>query len=135
MKNILYPYTDISFLEFANLSNTYFFIIFVLIMGQQQTNIKEKGRVSLKEPRRYKVVIYNDDFTTMDFVVKILTTVFFKSENEAETLMMSVHKSGSAVVGIYSYDIALSKVRKATDMARQEGFPLKLTVLPEDKQA
>ena len=109
-------------------------------MGKQQTNIKEKGRVSLKEPRRYeprryKVVIYNDDFTTMDFVVKILTTVFFKSENEAEVLMMSVHKSGSAVVGIYSYDIALSKVRKATDMAREEGFPLKLTVLPEDKQA
>ena len=57
-------------------------------MGKQQTNIKEKGRVSLKEPRRYKVVIYNDDFTTMDFVVKILTTVFFKSENEAEVLMM-----------------------------------------------
>ena len=116
-------------------------------MGKQQTNIKEKGRVSLKEPRRYKVVIYNDDFTTMDFVVKVLTTVFFKSEAEAETLMMSVHKSGSAVVGIYSYDIALSKVRKATDMAREEGlrkatdmareegFPLKLTVLPEDKQA
>ena len=71
----------------------------------------------------------------MDFVVKVLTTVFFKSETEAETLMMSVHKSGSAVVGIYSYDIALSKVRKATDMAREEGFPLKLTVLPEDKQA
>ena len=71
----------------------------------------------------------------MDFVVKILTTVFFKSENEAKVLMMSVHKSGSAVVGIYSYDIALSKVRKATDMAREEGFPLKLTVLPEDKQA
>lgn len=70
-----------------------------------------------------------------DFVVKVLTTVFFKSETEAETLMMSVHKSGSAVVGIYSYDIALSKVRKATDMAREEGFPLKLTVLPEDKQA
>ena len=92
-------------------------------MGKQQTNIKEKGRVSLKEPRRYKVVIYNDDFTTMDFVVKVLTTVFFKSETEAETLMMSVHKSGSAVVGIY------------TDMAREEGFPLKLTVLPEDKQA
>ena len=104
-------------------------------MGQQQTNIKEKGRVSLKEPLRYKGIIYNDDFTTMDFVVKVLTTVFFKSETEAETLMMSVHKSGSAVVGIYSYDIALSKVRKATDMAREEGFPLKLTVLPEDKQA
>ena len=100
-------------------------------MGQQQTNIKEKGRVSLKEPRRYKVIIYNDDFTTMDFVVKVLTTVFFKSETEAETLMMSVHKSGSAVVGIYSYDIAMSKADKATRMARDEGFPLRLTIKPE----
>ena len=104
-------------------------------MEQQQSSSQAKERVDLKEPRRFKVVIHNDDFTTMDFVVKILTTVFFKSENEAEVLMMSVHKSGSAVVGIYSYDIALSKVRKATDMAREEGFPLKLTVLPEDKQA
>ena len=104
-------------------------------MGKQQTNIKGKGRVSLKEPARYKVVVYNDDFTTMDFVVRILTSVFFKSEKEAEMLMMTVHKNGSAVAGIYSYDIALSKVRKATGMAREEGYPLKLTVLPEDKQS
>lgn len=104
-------------------------------MGKQQTNIKEKGRISLKEPKRYKVVIYNDDFTTMDFVVKILIIVFFKSIIEAETLMMTVHNSGSAVIGIYSYDIALSKVKKVTDMARDEGFPLKLTILPEDKQS
>lgn len=104
-------------------------------MGKQQTNIKGKGRVSLKEPARYKVVVYNDDFTTMDFVVRILTSVFFKSEKEAEMLMMTVHKNGSAVAGIYSYDIALSKVRKATGMAREEGYPLKLIVLPEDKQS
>ena len=72
-------------------------------------------------------------FTTMEFVVKILTTVFFKSTMEAEALMMQVHKSESAVIGIYTYDIARSKVQKATRMAREEGFPLRLTVTPEEE--
>lgn len=85
----------------------------------------------LREPRRYKVIIYNDDFTTMEFVVLVLTSVFFKSAEEAEALMLSVHKSGSAVVGIYSYDMAISKVRKATMMAREENFPLRLECKPE----
>ena len=77
------------------------------------------------------MTIYNDDFTTMEFVVMILTQVFFKSEAEAETLMLQVHHSDKAVVGIYSYDVATSKVRKATAMAREAGFPLRLTVEPE----
>ena len=83
------------------------------------------------EPRRYKVTIYNDDFTTMEFVVMILIQVFFKSQAEAETLMLQVHHSDKAVVGIYSYDVAVSKVRKATNMAREAGFPLRLTIEPE----
>lgn len=86
-------------------------------MEQQQSSFKEKERIELREPRRFKVTIYNDDFTTMEFVVKVLTTVFYKSSVEAETLMLQVHKSNSAVVGIYSYDIAHSKVQKATRMA------------------
>jgi ATP-dependent Clp protease adaptor protein ClpS len=88
--------------------------------------------VDLKEPQRYKVTIYNDDFTTMEFVVKILVEVFYKSEAEAEVLMLKVHHSDKAVVGIYSYDVATSKVRKATNMAREAGFPLRLTVEPEE---
>lgn len=102
-------------------------------MAKEQSAIKEKQRTDLREPRRYKVIIYNDDFTTMDFVVKILTQVFFKSETEAERLMLQVHHSDKAVVGIYSYDVAISKVRKATNMAREAGFPLRLTVEPEKK--
>ena len=101
-------------------------------MAKEQSAIKERQRTDLREPKRYKVTIYNDDFTTMDFVVKILTLVFFKSEAEAETLMLQVHHSDKAVVGIYSYDVATSKVRKATNMAREEGFPLRLTVDPEE---
>ena len=95
-------------------------------MEQQQSSFKEKERIELREPRRFKVTIYNDDFTTMEFVVKVLTTVFYKSSAEAETLMLQV--------GIYSYDIAHSKVQKATRMARNEGFPLRLTVTPEEEE-
>jgi len=91
-----------------------------------------RQRIDLKEPRRYKVVIYNDDFTTMEFVVMILVQVFLKSEAEANALMLQVHHSDQAVVGIYSYDIAVSKVRKATDMAREQNYPLRLTVEPEE---
>ena len=101
-------------------------------MAKEQSNVKERQRVNLDEPRRWKVTIYNDDFTTMEFVVKILRVVFFKSEAEAEALMLKVHHSEKAVVGIYSYDIAVSKVDKATQMAQNEGFPLRLTYEPEE---
>ena len=92
---------------------------------------RERQRTDLREPRRYKVIIYNDDFTTMEFVVKILVEVFFKTEAEAEVLMLEVHRSVKAVVGIYTYDIAMSKVNKATQMANEAGFPPRLTCEPE----
>ena len=100
-------------------------------MPKEQTSIRERQRTDLREPRRYKVTIYNDDFTTMEFVVMILVQVFFKTEAEAEALMLQVHHSDKAVVGIYSYDVATSKKQKATNMAREAGFPLRLTVEPE----
>lgn len=100
-------------------------------MAKQQSSVSERQRTDIREPQRYKVYIHNDDFTTMDFVVKILMTVFFKSKAEAEALMLRVHHSDKALVGVYTYDIAVSKVRKATQMARDEGFPLRLTYQPE----
>jgi ATP-dependent Clp protease adaptor protein ClpS len=103
-------------------------------MPKEQSQIRERERVVIKEPRRYKVIIYNDDFTTMEFVVMILMQVFLKSEEDANALMLQVHHSDKAVVGIYTYDIAVSKARKATNMAREQGFPLRLTVEPEDKE-
>ena len=102
-------------------------------MAKEQSQIRERQRTHLREPRRFKVIIYNDDFTSMDFVVMILMEVFLKSEEEANALMLQVHHSDKAVVGIYTYDIATSKVRKATNMAREEGFPLRLTVEPEEE--
>lgn len=102
-------------------------------MAKEQSQIKERQRTNLKEPRRYKVIIYNDDFTTMEFVVLVLKQVFFKSEEDANALMLKVHHSDKAVVGIYTYDIAVSKARKATAMAREQGYPLRLTVEPEEE--
>lgn len=87
----------------------------------------------MDEPQRFKVLLHNDDFTTMEFVVRVLVTVFFKSQAEAETLMMAVHQKGQAVAGIYARDIAQSKVQKATRMARAENFPLRLTIEPEER--
>lgn len=68
----------------------------------------------------------------MEFVVMVLMDVFFMSEENAYALMMQIHHSDKAVAGVYTYDIAMSKARKATDMAREEGFPLRVTVEPED---
>ena len=93
--------------------------------------MRERHNTNIGEPRRFKVIIYNDDFTTMDFVVKVLRVVFFKTAAEAEQMMLLVHRTGQAVVGIYTYDIAKSKVRKAIDMAREENFPLRLVYKPE----
>ena len=101
-------------------------------MAKEQSQLRERQRTDNREPRRYKVIIYNDDFTTMEFVVMVLKQVFLKSEEEAQALMLQVHHSDKAVVGIYSYDVATSKVRKATTMAREAGFPLRLTVEPEE---
>lgn len=100
-------------------------------MPNQQTSLRDRTDTSLREPRRYRVIIYNDDFTTMDFVVRVLTSVFFKTADEAEALMLDVHHRGSATVGTYSYDVATSKVRKATMMAREANFPLRLECKPE----
>lgn len=100
-------------------------------MPKEQSATRQRERTDLREPQRYKVTIYNDDFTTMEFVVKILVEVFFKSTAEAEALMLQVHHADKAVVGIYTYDIAVSKVTKATQMAREENFPLRLTYEPE----
>lgn len=99
-------------------------------MAETSSNIRERQNIKLQEPRKYNVLLHNDDFTTMEFVVKILTTIFRKSEEDANVLMLKVHREGRAVAGTYSLDIAQSKAQKATTMARMENFPLRLTVEP-----
>ena len=101
-------------------------------MAKEQSSVKQRERTHLREPRKYKVILHNDDFTTMDFVTFILVDVFQKTYDEAEALMMQVHRKGKAVAGIYSYDIALSKIDKATEQARAHDFPLRLTYEVEE---
>ena len=78
-----------------------------------QDAVKEKSKSKIKEPRQYNVVMHNDDFTTMDFVVEVLVDIFHKDEVTAQAIMLNVHKKGKAVVGKYPYDIAKTKVNAA----------------------
>lgn len=100
-------------------------------MAQEKTAIKDRQDIRLQEPRQYKVVMFNDDFTPMDFVVEILKLIFFKSTEEAEALMLKVHHENMATIGVYSYDIAKSKVEKAMDKASSQHYPLRLSYMPE----
>jgi len=90
-----------------------------------KTNIRKKNLI--EEPPQYKVIMHNDDVTTMDFVVAILQMVFQKKHDEAVEIMLHIHNHGSAVVGIYSLDIAISKINKTHQIARANGFPLTCT--------
>ncbi len=86
------------------------------------------SRLNIKEPDKFDVYMLNDDFTTMDFVVEVLRTVFYRNAADAEQIMLEIHNNGKALVGTYSYDIARSKVNMAEQMAREEGFPLRLRI-------
>ena len=83
---------------------------------------------ALDVPKLYGVKIYNDDYTSMDFVVKLLMQVFRKNEADATRLMLDVHEKGESIVGVYSYDIAATKTMQAQRMADAAGFPLKITL-------
>lgn len=93
--------------------------------------IRERSMSKVKIPKKYKVLMYNDDFTTMDFVVEILIQIFNKTKEEAVQLMLQIDKSTYAVVGIYTRDIARTKASLATEWARREGFPLKVEAVEE----
>ena len=92
---------------------------------------EKKEKVKIKKPKQYKVVMHNDDFTTMEFVVNILMTIFKKDINTSNKIMMDVHKRGIGIVGVYPYDIAATKVAIALGMAKEEGFPFNITIEEE----
>ncbi len=79
----------------------------------------------LQEPRRFKVLLHNDDYTTMDFVIRILRSVFKKSADEATRIMYKVHEEGVGVCGVYPAELAETKVSTVHSLARKEGFPLR----------
>lgn len=87
--------------------------------------LKVESEQEVEEPRMYKVILHNDHYTTMDFVVEILIKIFRKAVSEATRLMLEVHEKGQSVCGIYSYDIAVTKIAQVHLLAKQRGFPLK----------
>jgi ATP-dependent Clp protease adaptor protein ClpS len=92
--------------------------------SEQQT----EERSELRPPRLYRVILHNDHFTTMEFVVDILIGVFHKPQREAKRIMLDVHRRGSGVCGVYSYDIARTKVARVLALAREKEFPLQCTL-------
>jgi ATP-dependent Clp protease adaptor protein ClpS len=87
--------------------------------------IKEKIKEEVKEPDMYRVMLLNDDYTTTDFVVEILVSIFHKPPIEAAKIMMDVHKKGKGIVGLYTYDIAATKIAQVHMVAKEREYPLK----------
>ena len=100
-----------------------------------QTELQKQRRTTLKErpqePRKYNVLVLNDDFTTFEFVIMVMMTVFMTPIEEAEDIAENTHVNQKATVGTYALDIARSKVAKAVNMARAEGFPLRFDIQAE----
>jgi ATP-dependent Clp protease adaptor protein ClpS len=90
--------------------------------------VAERARSKTERPRLFKVLLHNDDYTTMQFVVEILESVFHKSPAEAHRIMMSVHTRGHGVCGAYPHEIAETKVALVHDQAREHGFPLRASM-------
>ena len=89
------------------------------------TELETINEISLKYPKKYKVFLLNDDYTSMEFVIDILMSIFHKNYQEAETIMMHVHERGKGVCGIYTHEIAETKVAQVHQRARDNGFPLR----------
>ena len=90
-----------------------------------EIEIELEDDLDLQEPKKYKVFLLNDDFSTMDFVIDVLVRVFRKSVDEASVIMLNIHNNGKDLCGTYTYEIASTKVAQVKSMAREKGFPLK----------
>lgn len=90
-----------------------------------QDDLKLKSKPDLDEPKLYKVIMHNDHYTTMDFVVEVIIKVFNKPAAEATKIMLDIHHRGKGVCGVFTYDIAATKVAVVHQMARKREFPLK----------
>ena len=96
--------------------------------SETEERISSQTDQEVTEPPMYKVLLLNDDYTTMDFVVEVLMYVFHKSPEEATRIMLNVHRKGVGVCGIYPFELAETKVDMVKALAREKGFPLKCTM-------
>ena len=96
-----------------------------------EIEIELNDDIDLQEPKKYNVFLLNDDYSTMEFVIDVLTRVFRKNLNEAETIMLNIHNNGKELCGTYTHEIASTKVAQVKTMAREKGFPLKAVMEEE----
>ena len=96
--------------------------------SENRTELVQKSKKRLKEPEDYRVILLNDNYTTMEFVVEVLMDVFHKAENDATRIMLDVHYRGKGIVGVYSWDLAQTKANQVHCLARKNEFPLKCIV-------
>lgn len=96
----------------------------------EQSGVATIKKPKLQPPRKYKVIMHNDDYTTMEFVILVLQKYFNKSSEEAHAIMMEVHMRGFGICGIFTYEVAESKVAKVIKYARENGHPLKCSIDP-----
>ena len=94
-------------------------------------DVATESETQLEKPKLYKVVLHNDDYTTMEFVVFILRTVFHRSESEAYVIMMKVHEAGIGIAGVFTFEVANMKAEKAVNLSRAQEYPLLCTVEEE----
>lgn len=99
---------------------------------ESKTSLKEK--IVIKKPKMYKVIFFNDDFTPFFFVEKILSVIFNKNAEEAQAIANKIHTEGSSVIGVYVQEIAQTKQAQTMYNAKQNGFPLRCEIEPEDNE-
>jgi len=97
-------------------------------MEDFESSVLEETEHDLQEPDMFNVILHNDHFTTMEFVVVVLETVFHKSTVEATKIMLDVHKKGKGIVGVFTFDIASTKVAQVIKMAREQEYPLRCSI-------
>jgi len=99
-----------------------------MAIKHQSSSVLAPERAKTKPPRLYKVVLYNDDYTTMEFVIEVLQRFFSMNRERAFQIMLKVHNEGSAVCGVYSLDVAETKVAQVSAFAKQHGHPLRCSM-------
>ena len=102
-----------------------------MAVPRESTLTESRTEQQVQRPRMWRVLLHNDDYTTQDFVVWVLETVFHKGHAEAFAIMMSVHQSGLGVAGVFTHEVAETKVKATQHLAEQHEFPLLVTMEPE----
>ena len=97
----------------------------------EQGDVKSAPKERVDKPPMYKVVFHNDDYTSMEFVVYVLQEIFKHSTAAATRIMLSIHKTGTGIAGVYTREVAETKITKTLDLAREYGHPLQVTMEPE----